>query len=90
MNQKENEKWENIRSLGKSRYIFFWATFFTCVQILFITLIKLYPDGKFINFNDFLFWVIVHIIVGYLLGLMNWSMGERKYHKSAHTSNEAV
>ena len=90
MNQKEKKQWENIRSLGKSRYIFFWATFFTCVQILFNTLIQIYPNGKFITFNDFLFWVIVHIIAGYFLGLINWSMGERKYNKSAHSSNESV
>ena len=86
MDQKEKEQWGKIKTIGKFRYIFFWGTFFTCFQTLFVTLIRLYPAGEFIKFNNFLFWVIVHIIVGYLLGLFMWSMGERKYNKTTHTS----
>jgi hypothetical protein len=86
MNQNQKEQWEKIRSIGKFRYIFFWGTFFTCFQTLLITLIILYPDGEFISFNNFLFWIIVHIIAGYFWGLINWSMGEHKYKKSAETS----
>ncbi len=87
MNKKGKEQRENIRLLGKSRYIFFRATFYTCIQALFFTLIRLYPNGNYISLNDFLFWVIVHIVAGYFLGLFMWSMGERKFNKSDHTTN---
>jgi hypothetical protein len=84
MKQKRKELWENIRAIGKSRYIFLVGGLWAGLFIILTTLVELWPDGEFINFRSFLIKTVVsYLFGGFLFGLIMWLYGEYAYKKGA-------
>ena len=81
MKQKRIDTWKRIRSVGKWRYIFAYCCIFYCLVSIVITLRKLWPDGKFIHFADFLFKVIILFVIGFLAASITWSINEKRFKK---------
>ena len=88
MKQKRIDAWKRIRSIGKGRFIFDRICMFYFIVSIITTLIDLWPDGKFINFGDFLTKVIVLIITGIIIGLIAWNNNEKEL-KKANSNNTA-
>jgi len=82
MKQKRIDTWKRIRSVGKWRYIFAYCCIFYCLVSIVITLRKLWPDGKFINFGDFLTKVIIIFVLGFFAALITWNINEKKLKKA--------
>jgi hypothetical protein len=74
--------WENMRAIGKYRYIFFMGGVWAGLVIILTTLIELWPNGLFISFSSFLIKAVVYYLFGgYIFGLVMWMYGEYTYKK---------
>jgi heme/copper-type cytochrome/quinol oxidase subunit 3 len=89
MKQKRKDTWRRIRSVGKWRYIFSACCIFYCLVSIFITLRKLWPDGKFVHFDDFLFKVIILFVIGFFAALIAWNINEKEFKKANEDQGRA-
>lgn len=90
MKQKSIDIWKGIRAIGKWRYIFTFCCVFYCLVSIITTLRRLWPDGKFIHFGDFLFKVIICFVIGFFAALITWNINENKYKKATKIEGKAV
>jgi len=86
MKQKEN--WGKSRAIGKYRFITLTGSSWAGIVFIIMTLMELWPNGKFIKFGDFLTKaVIFYIIGGFLFGLLTWLICEYGYKKGINKSD---
>jgi hypothetical protein len=90
MKQKSIDTWKGIQSIGKWRFVFVICCMFYSLASIATTLKRLWPDGKFINFDDFLTKVIIMIITGIIIGLIAWNNNENKLRKVNETETKTV
>jgi large-conductance mechanosensitive channel len=76
------DTWRGIRSVGKWRYIFSICCIFYCLVSIVTTLTRLWPNGKFVHFGDFLTKVIIFLVTGFIIGLIAWNNNEKKLKKA--------
>lgn len=89
MKQKRIDTCKGIRAVGKWRYIFVYCCTFYCLVSIVTTLKKLWPDGNFIHFGDFLTKVIIFLVTGFIIGLIAWNNNEKKLKKANEDEGRA-
>jgi uncharacterized membrane protein YedE/YeeE len=86
MKQNRKQLWENIRAMGKWRYISLMGGLWAGLFIILTTLIGLWPDGGFIHFRSFLIKTVVsYLLGGFLFGFLMWIYGEYTYKRGIRT-----
>ncbi len=90
MKQKRIDTWKGIRSIGKWRFVISICCIFYCLASIATTLRQLWPDGKFINFGDFLTKVIILFVIGFFVALITWKTNERKFKKVTNIESNSV
>ena len=76
MKQKSIDTWKGVQSIGKWRFVFVFCCIFYSLASIATTLRRLWPDGEFINFGDFLTKVIILFVGGIIIGLFAWHNNE--------------
>ncbi len=90
MKQKRFDTWKRIRSIGKGRFIFDTICIFYCIVSITTTLVDLWPDGKFLNYGNFLTKVIIFFVFGYIVALIAWNNNEKEFKKASTIENIPV
>ena len=90
MKQKRIDTWKGIRSMGKWHFIFSTCCIFYCLASIGTTLRQLWPDGKFINFGDFLTKVFIFLVIGFFIALIAWNNNEKKLRKANTIESKSV
>lgn len=81
MKIKNPECWKGVRLMGKWRFVFIVCCTFYCPASVIITLLDLWPDGKFFSFGNFLTKAIILLIGGFFIALLSWNSNEKSFGK---------
>jgi hypothetical protein len=90
MKQKRIDTLKGIRAVGKLRFIFAYCCIFYCLVSIVTTLRKLWPDGEFMHFDDFIFKILICFVIGVCGASITWNINENKLKKINNIKSETV